>query len=82
MQFLTSIIAIDPYLETIDPLNDPNKVYYSPGVLGFFAVFLMMLAATFLVLDMVKRVRRVRYRSEIQEKLASEAAIKGSKSDK
>jgi hypothetical protein len=82
MQFLTSIIANDPYLETIDPLNDPNKVYYSPGVLGFFAVFLMMLAATFLVLDMVKRVRRVRYRSEIQEKLASEAAVKGSKSNK
>jgi hypothetical protein len=51
MQFLTSIIAIDPYLETIDPLNDPNKVYYSPGVLGFFAVFLMMLAATFLIID-------------------------------
>lgn len=82
MPFLTSIIAIDPYLETIDPLNDPNKVYYSPGVLGFFAVFLMMLAATFLVLDMVKRVRRVRYRSEIQEKLASEAAVKGSKTNK
>ncbi len=82
MQFLTSIIANDPYLETIDPLNDPNKVYYSPGVLGFFAVFLMMLAATFLVLDMVKRVRRVRYRSEIQEKLAGEASVKGSKSNK
>jgi hypothetical protein len=82
MQFLTSIIAIDPYLETIDPLNDPNKVYYSPGVLGFFAVFLMMLAATFLIIDMVKRVRRVRYRSEIQEKLAGEAAVKGSKTNK
>jgi hypothetical protein len=41
-----------------------------------------MLAATFLVLDMVRRVRRVRYRTEIQEKLASEAAAKGRKADK
>jgi acetaldehyde dehydrogenase (acetylating) len=41
-----------------------------------------MLAATFLVLDMVRRVRRVRYRSEIQEKLASETAGKRTKSNK
>lgn len=82
MQFLNSLMAIDPNLETIDPLNDPDKVYYSPGVLGFFAVFFMMLAAIFLILDMARRVRRIRYRSEIQEKLAGEAAVKGSKPNK
>ncbi|MEY4452031.1 MAG: hypothetical protein RLZZ380_1152 [Actinomycetota bacterium] len=82
MKLLQALAAIDPYLETIDPLNDPNKVYNSPGVIGFTAVFLMMIAATLLILDMVKRVRRVRYRSEIQEKLAGEAAAKGRKSDK
>jgi hypothetical protein len=82
MQFLNSLIAIDPNLETIDPLNDPDKVYYSPGVLGFAAVFLMMLAAIFLIVDMARRVRRVRYRSEIQEKLAGEAAGKRSKPNK
>ncbi|MFM2024126.1 MAG: hypothetical protein RLZZ56_139 [Actinomycetota bacterium] len=82
MKLLQALAAIDPYLETIDPLNDPNKVYNSPGVIGFTAVFLMMIAATLLILDMVKRVRRVRYRSEIQEKLAGEAAAKGRKSNK
>lgn len=82
MKLLQALSAIDPYLETIDPLNDPNKVYNSPGVIGFTAVFLMMIAATLLILDMVKRVRRVRYRSEIQEKLAGEAAAKGRKTNK
>jgi hypothetical protein len=79
---LKTITPLDPYLEVVDPLTDPNKLYYSPGVIGFVAVFLMMLAATFLIIDMVRRVRRVRYRSEIQEKLASEAAGKRSKTNK
>lgn len=70
------------HTELVDPLTDPTKLYYSPGVIGFVAVFLMMLAATFLIIDMVRRVRRVRYRAEIQEKLASEAAGKRSKTDK
>lgn len=70
------------HTELVDPLTDPTKLYYSPGVIGFAAVFLMMLAATFLIIDMVRRVRRVRYRAEIQEKLASEAAGKRRKTDK
>ncbi len=82
MQFIEFLNVFGPKSELIDPLTDPNKVYYSPGVIGFVAVFLMMLAATFLILDMVRRVRRVRYRTEIQEKLASEAAAKGSKTNK
>ncbi|MFM2384632.1 MAG: hypothetical protein RL166_506, partial [Actinomycetota bacterium] len=74
MKLLLSLNTFAPKNELIDPLNDPNKVYYSPGVIGFLAVFLMMIAVTFLVIDMVRRVRRVRYRSEIQEKLAGEAS--------
>ena len=66
----------------VDPLDDPNKVYNSPGVVGFIAVFLMMVAATFLIIDMVRRVRRVRYRQEIKEKLASEGTAKGRKANK
>lgn len=82
MNILLLSAAFAPKTEVVDPLTDPNKVYYSPGVIGFVAVFLMMLAATFLILDMVRRVRRVRYRTEIQEKLAREAAAKGRKTDK
>lgn len=66
----------------VDPLDDPNKVYNSPGIVGFIAVFLMMVAATFLILDMVRRVRRVRYRQEIKEKLAGETSAKGRKTNK
>lgn len=82
MKLLLSLTSFAPKTELIDPLNDPNKVYYSPGVIGFLAVFLMMVAVTFLVIDMVRRVRRVRYRSEIQEKLASETAAQGRKTNK
>ena len=82
MKFLISNVVFGPKSELVDPLTDPNKVYYSPGIIGFVAVFLMMLAATFLILDMVRRVRRVRYRTEIQEKLAGETAAKGRKTDK
>jgi hypothetical protein len=82
MKFLSALVAFSPKTEVVDPLTDPNKVYYSPGVIGFIAVFLLMLAATFLILDMVRRVRRVRYRTEIQEKLASETAAKGRKANK
>jgi hypothetical protein len=82
MNLLLSLNTFAPKTELIDPLNDPNKVYYSPGVIGFLAVFLMMVAVTFLVIDMVRRVRRVRYRSEIQEKLAGEAAAQGRKTNK
>ena len=82
MKFVTALSLFAPKTELVDPLTDPNKVYNSPGVIGFIAVFLMMVAATLLILDMVRRVRRVRYRTEIQEKLAREASAKGSKSDK
>ncbi len=82
MRILNLSVAIDPYLETIDPLNDPDKIYYSPGVIGFIAVFLLMVAVTILVADMVRRIRKVRYRAEIQEKLSGETAVQGRKANK
>lgn len=75
-------LALSNLHQAGDPLDDPNKVYFSPGVIGFLAVFFLMLAATFLVIDMVRRVRKVRYREQIQENLASEAAAKGRKANK
>ena len=44
-------------------------------------VAFITLAAVLIVVDMVRRVRRVRYRAEIQEKLAAEAAGDGVKGD-
>lgn len=67
--------------------TDPASTFYSPGTLGFLFVFGMGLAAIVLIFDMVRRVRRVRYRAEINEKLDSEesttkAAGSRSKSNK
>jgi hypothetical protein len=66
MRFLTSLVLMEedliPAIEV-----DPNSV--TPGVIGFIMTFGVMIAVLLLVLDMVRRVRRVRYRQEISDKL-------------
>lgn len=44
----------------------------TPGWIGFAFIFAIALATVFLIIDMTRRIRRVRYRSEIREKLAAE----------
>lgn len=59
--------------ELIPPIEvDPVSV--TPGVIGFVVTFLVAIAALALILDMVRRVRRVRYRQEIGERLDREEA--------
>lgn len=43
---------------------DPEMV--TPGTLGFLATLFVVIATVFLIRDMVKRVRRVRYRQQAQ----------------
>jgi hypothetical protein len=62
--------------------TDPANTFYSPGTIGFLAVAFITGAAILIIFDMVRRVRRVRYRAEIQEKLAAEAADNGVKRNK
>jgi hypothetical protein len=64
---------------TPTPTADPATTFYSPGTEGFLFVAFMTFAAVLIVVDMVRRVRRVRYRAEIQEKLEAEAAGDGVK---
>ena len=52
--------------------GDANSV--TPGVVGFVVTFLIAAITVLLIIDMTRRVRRVRYRAEVQEKLAAEAA--------
>ncbi|MEN9342597.1 MAG: hypothetical protein RIR24_184 [Actinomycetota bacterium] len=68
-------------LSTPTPTTDPASTFYSPGTVGFLAVAFITLAAVLIVVDMVRRIRRVRYRAEIREKLAAEAASDGVKGD-
>jgi hypothetical protein len=76
---ISAILAASP---SPSPSTDPANTFYSPGTIGFIATFGMALGATLLVFDLVRRVRRVRYRSEIQEKLDAEAAGSGAKRNK
>lgn len=54
------------------PSIAPEDTFYSPGTVGFLAVFGVTVGAIVLIFDMVRRVRRVRYRAEINAKLDAE----------
>ena len=70
-------------LETdTEKANDPANTFYSPGTIGFILTFFVAASSVLIIFDMVRRVRRVRYRAEIQEKLDAEAANSGAKRNK
>ncbi|GAA4179786.1 hypothetical protein [Gryllotalpicola koreensis] len=46
----------------------------TPGVWGFVAFFGVAVVVLLLVIDMTRRIRRVRYRAEVNEKLDAEQA--------
>ncbi|MEN9730989.1 MAG: hypothetical protein RL488_299 [Actinomycetota bacterium] len=71
------LLAVTP-----TPSANPAETFYSPGTLGFIFTFIMAGLAILLIFDMVRRMRRVRYREEIQAKLAAEAADSGAKRNK
>lgn len=54
---------------------DPEAV--TPGTLGFLATLFVVVATFFLIRDMAKRVRRVRYRQQVQEEAAQAEAEAG-----
>lgn len=57
--------------ELIPPIEvDPNLV--TPGVIGFAVTVVVSVAVLLLLVDMVRRIRRVRYRAEIAEELDRE----------
>lgn len=53
-----------------------DDTWYSPGVIGFIGTFGMAAAAVVLIFDLVRRIRRVRYRAEISQKLDLEEQMK------
>ena len=67
---LKSMNQIAIWLETEAPSDVViDDTWYSPGVVGFLATFGVAGAAIFIIFDMTRRVRRVRYRAEIVQKL-------------
>ena len=53
------------------PQFDPNTV--TPGFVGFIATFGVAVIVILLVIDMVRRVRRVNYREQVRRQLEQEA---------
>ena len=52
--------------------GDVNLI--TPGVIGFAVTFVIAIATVLLLVDMTRRVRRVRYRGEVREQIAIEQA--------
>jgi hypothetical protein len=76
---ISALLAASP---SPSPSTDPANTFYSPGTIGFIATFGMALGATLLIFDLVRRVRRVRYRAEIQAKLDAETTSSRAKRNK
>ncbi len=51
-----------------------DDTWYSPGAVGFLATFGLAAASLLIIWDLVRRIRRVRYRAEIAELLDQEQA--------
>src|SRR4051794_19676896 len=64
---------------TPTPAVDPNLV--TPGPWGFVAIAFLALAVILLVWDMMRRIRRARIRSEIDEMLDAEEAAGAAPAD-
>mgnify|MGYP002142509325 CR=1 FL=1 len=71
---LSALLAATP---SPSATADPAETFYSPGTIGFIMTFFVTAGAVALIFDMVRRIRRVRYRAEIAEKLAAEFEAAG-----
>jgi hypothetical protein len=58
-----------------------DDTWYSPGVVGFLATFGLAAMSLLIIWDLVRRIRRVRYRAEITDILDQEQVVDGSKSN-
>jgi len=55
-----------------DETIDPNIV--TPGVIGFIVTFGLAIAVVLLIIDMTRRIRRINYRAQANERLDREEA--------
>ena len=54
--------------------DSAGAIATSPGIIGWIATFFMAVAAGFIIRDMVKRIRKVRYVEEIKQQISEEEA--------
>ena len=53
-----------------------NEDLVTPGIWGFVLTIGVIIAVILLIIDMVRRIRRVNYRAQVQQQLADEEAAK------
>ena len=70
MNTLLSIFVAAPVPTPTSNLTNDDLV--TPGWVGFTVIFIIGVIVIFLILDMVRRLRRLNYRAEIREKLEAE----------
>ena len=66
---LSALLAATP---TPTPTVDPAETWYSPGTIGFIMTFFITVGAIGLIFDMVRRIRKVRYREEVIQEISEE----------
>ncbi|HEY0249426.1 MAG TPA: hypothetical protein VGC45_14320 [Gryllotalpicola sp.] len=59
----------------------PPEDATTPGPWGFAAIFAVGVVVLLLIIDMTRRIRRVRYRAEVNEKLDAEEADRRGEGD-
>ena len=59
--------------------EEAEAIAASPGTIGWIFTLAMATSAGFIIFDMVRRIRKVRYRDEIARELAEEQAAKTKK---
>ncbi len=71
-QIASFLVPLSAFLAEEKEEFDPNRV--TPGFGGFAVVAVLAIAVFLLGLDLVRRLRRSKYRAEIQAELAAEVA--------
>ena len=59
--------------------EEAEAIAVSPGTIGWIFTLAVAVASGFIIFDMVRRIRKVRYRDEIARELAEEQAAKAKK---
>lgn len=64
-------------LLTATPAPNVDPTLVSPGVWGFVITAAIMVVVILLIIDMVRRMRRVNYRAEVRKRLEAEGGAEG-----
>ena len=74
LHLLDAVEALIAATPSPSPSPQFDPVTVTPGWVGFVITFLIAIVTVALILDMTRRVRRVRYRAEVREMLDAEEA--------